>query len=181
MLFQSLLSFLSQACYADSTEPVHLQLTLYNNDNAYVMRSCSMYPFLGLVFLFGGWVHSFYNPLNAVVGGCTKYGQAQQHAHHFISGQGPYQGLSGEIFKQHLCWLASVHWLDKDVGNRRIMQKLKENNVFTVSNAHSYTDHQSQKLPLQVCNLFQAGASIARLIAGWFNRSHHSITLHSCI
>lgn len=74
---------------------------------------CSTYPFLGLVFLFGGGIHRFYNPLDAVIGGCTEYGQAQQHAHHFISGQGPYQGLPGQIFEQHPCWLVSVHELDK--------------------------------------------------------------------
>lgn len=59
------------------------------------------------------------------------------------------------------------------------MQKLKENNVFTVSNVHSYTDHQSQKLPLQVCNLFLAGASIATLHSVNYNPPLVDLTDHT--
>lgn len=103
---------------------IHVELAWYNH--SYVMCLCSIYPFLGLVFLFGGRVHSFYNPFDAEVGCCTKDGQPQQHAHHFVSGQGPHKGLSWEIFKQHLCWPMSVHWLDKDGRNWGIKKAKQE-------------------------------------------------------
>lgn len=145
-----------------------------------------MYPFLGLVFLFGGRVHSFYNPFNTVVGGCTKYGQPQQHAHHFISGQRPYQGLSGEIFEQHLSSSMSVHWLGKDVGNKRIRQKLDENSAVMVNNVYSYRDHQSQKLPQSLqfigswCKPSNPPSPNPQLReiesnTAWFNRSNNSV------
>lgn len=91
------------------------------------------YPFLGLVFLLVGRIHSLYNPFDAVVGGCTKDGQPQQHAHHFIPGQRPHQGLSGKIFKQHLCWLLSVHWLDKETENRGMRQTLTGRTLYSYS------------------------------------------------
>lgn len=81
-----------------------------------MLRICT-YPFLGLALLFGCRIHSVYNPFDAVVGGCTKDSQPHQHAHHFIPGQRPQQGLSGKIFQQHLCWL-SLHWLHEEGETR---------------------------------------------------------------
>ena len=77
----------------------------------YVGYFGSTYPFLGLTFLFRGRVHGLHHPFDAVVCSCTKDGQPHQHAKHFISGQRPEQGLSGEIFQKHIYRLLSGHWL----------------------------------------------------------------------
>lgn len=83
------------------------------------------YPFHGLFLPGRRGIQGIYDPFDAVICGSTKYGQAQQEADHFVPGQGPYEGVSGQIFEHHPNWLLSVHWLKYE------REKLK--NVVTAS------------------------------------------------